>query len=290
MIRLFQSLGVVGRLFFAWALVGSGLLQLSRQDFVRLVPKLPACVAWPEWWAGVSGAVLVIAGLALALERKRRLAAIVVAALFFLVLLLYLPGLWSNPSAGFMWTNPCKTLALLGGAILLTVMPEGRNPATGRVDEICDGENPSGLSVVALAKSEGRIPPLSAALFGVFLVVCGVQHFVYADFVVTLVPAWLPGLRFWGHFTGMALIAGGVGVNFRPAARLAATLSGLMIFLWVVLLHIPRAVAGWPEAFEMAGVFEALALSGIAFLLAEISSTREAAVRSPEQISGFQSR
>jgi uncharacterized membrane protein len=268
--RLLKSYGVVGRLFFGLALVGSGLLQLIRQDFVRHVPKLPPWVVQPGMWAGISGALLVVAGLAIMVDRKRRLAAIVVAALFFLVLLLYLPGLWANPGAGFMWTNPCKTLALLGTAILLVAMPQRWNPASGRVDEIGVGKT--------LSLSGGRVPPLSAALFGVFLVVCGVQHFVYVDFVVTLVPAWLPGLRFWAYFTGVALIAGGIGVNFPRTARLAATLSGVMIFLWVVLLHIPRAVAGWPEAFETAGIFEAIALSGAAFLLVDVGARRPSQV------------
>lgn len=272
MTRLFQSLGVVGRLFFAWALIGSGLLQLMRQDFVRLVPKLPGWVAWPELWAGLSGAILVAAGLAIALDRKRRFATVAVAGLFVVVFFLYLPGLRANPGAGFMWTNPCKTLALLGGALLLAALPEGWNPAFGRTDEIRVGKT--------LLSSGGRLPPLSAASLGVFLVVCGVQHFVYADFVVTLVPAWLPGPRFWGYFTGGALVAGGLGINFRPTVAPAAALSGLMIFLWVVLLHIPRAVAGWPNIFETAGVFEALAVSGIAFLLSANGSRKTATIRS----------
>ena len=41
-----------------------------------------------------------------------------------------------------------------------------------------------------------------------------------------------------------------------------------MIFLWVLMLHIPRAVSLPAHAFETAGVFEALALSGVAFLTA----------------------
>ncbi len=262
--RLFRFPGWLGRLCFAVALIGSGVLQLIRHDFVRHVPKLPSWVARPELGAVVSGTILVAAGLAIAVNRKRRPAAIVVAALFFLVLLLYLPGVWANPGAGFMWTNPCKTLALLGAAMVLVAMPEGWSALP-----------PTRFDVAALQPAHwGQCaPPLCAALFGVFLVVCGVQHFVYVDFVVTLVPAWLPGLRFWAYFTGVALIAGGIGVNFRPTARLAAALSGLMIFLWVLLLHIPRAAAGWPEAFEMAGIFEALALSGTGFLLAEVGSS-----------------
>ena len=42
-----------------------------------------------------------------------------------------------------------------------------------------------------------------------------------------------------------------------------------MILLWVVLLHIPRAMADLHNAGEMSGIFEALALSGAAFILAD---------------------
>ncbi len=41
-----------------------------------------------------------------------------------------------------------------------------------------------------------------------------------------------------------------------------------MIFLWVLLLHIPRALAGPNHANETAGVFEALAISGVALIVA----------------------
>ena len=38
-------------------------------------------------------------------------------------------------------------------------------------------------------------------------------------------------------------------------ARLAALMSGIMMFLWVVLLHIPRALADLGDVGETAGVF-----------------------------------
>ena len=66
------------------------------------------------------------------------------------------------------------------------------------------------------------------------------------------------GQRFWTYFAGVALIAGGLGLVVRPTARLAAGLSALMIFSWVFLVHIPRALAGPNHANETAGVFEAL--------------------------------
>ena len=103
---------------------------------------------------------------------------------------------------------------------------------------------------------------------------CGIQHFVYTDFVTTLVPAWIPAPRFWTYFTGLALMAGGTGILVPKTARLAATLSALMIFLWVLLLHIPRAFAEANHANETAGVFEALAISGVALLVAGTRAPR----------------
>jgi len=105
---------------------------------------------------------------------------------------------------------------------------------------------------------------------GAFMILAGIQHFQFAQFVQTLVPVWIPGHLFWTYFAGVALIAGGFGLFLPPTARLAAVLTGLMIFLWVVLLHIPRALAAAPEQArnEWVAVFEALACAGIGFVLA----------------------
>ncbi len=232
----------LGRCFFGAAVMASGVLQLVTGEFVRLVPKLPAWVPAPAVWPYLIGVVLVVTGLAILSGRMARAAAAVVAAMILLMLVfLYPPSMVANPDIdrpllrGFMWTNPLKCLALVGGAALLI----------------------------------GRLERAGAAFLSVFLIVCGLQHFTYRDFVTLLVPSWIPpGQRFWTYFTGVALIAGGAGILVPRTARLAATLSAVMIFLWVLLLHIPRAAAGPQHVFETAGVFEALALSGVALLVA----------------------
>jgi hypothetical protein len=47
-----------------------------------------------------------------------------------------------------------------------------------------------------------------------------------------------------------------------------------MIFLWVPLLHVPRAIAGPRHYAEAAGAFEALAMSGVAFIVAGARGAR----------------
>jgi uncharacterized membrane protein len=247
----------LGRSFFGVATMASGVQQLVTGDFVRLVPKAPAWMPSHPIGAYLVGIVLVAAGLAILSDRMARSAASVVGAMILLMfLLLAVPNVVANPLTGFMWTNPLKSLALVGGAAILVGSPSDDGPALSPP-----------------IRGFWRLESLGAVFLAIFLVVCGMQHFVYRDFVDTLVPSWIPAPRFWTYFTGTALIAGGVGILLRPTARLAATLSAVMIFLWVLLLHIPRALAGPNHANETAGVFEALAISGVALMVARTRAT-----------------
>jgi uncharacterized membrane protein len=250
----------LGRALFGLALIGSGLLQLVHGEFIRLVPERPVWLPAPAH-AGLVyliGFLLVALGAAILSGRLVTTAATILAALLlFDVLVIYPPSMFANPQIdrpllrGFMYTNPLKCLALIGGAAMLA----GRLPDRMR-----------GLAF--LGRGVGKWQGAGAALLAAFLVVCGLQHFAYREFVTLMVPEWLPERRFWTYFTGVALVAGGTGLLLPRTARLAASLSALMIFLWVVMLHLPRAVALPNHAFETAGVFEALALSGVALVVA----------------------
>jgi uncharacterized membrane protein len=244
----------LGRKFFALAVVASGIQQLVRADFVRVVPKLPAWIPWPAFWAVAVGLVLIAAGSAILVGFKERRAALALAALLLLTFLTQrVPEVVSNPMVGFMWTNPSKVLALWGGAITLAAMADGDAAGWGWL---------------------ANLRPLGPVLLAVFLVICGVQHFIYADFVDTLVPAWLPRARVWTCFAGGCLVAGGLGILIPRTARWAAVLAGVMIFLWVLLLHIPRAIALAQDPGETSAIFEALALSGVAFLVAGLRTAK----------------
>jgi len=115
------------------------------------------------------------------------------------------------------------------------------------------------------------------------MVIYGVEHFIYAPFVFTIVPPWIPWHAFWTYFTGIALIAAGVSIVFKKYAHLAATLLGTMIFLWVVLIHVflifhkPDDLWAGRSMFgdlpgRLNNAFKDLGLSGAAFILAGTQS------------------
>src|SRR5688572_1977439 len=111
-----------------------------------------------------------------------------------------------------------------------------------------------------------KITKLGRYFLAVPMVVFGIQHFLYAEFIVHLVPAWIPGRLFWTYFAGVALFAAGLGIIINVLPRLAAILLGLMISIWIVILHIPR-IFEFPGDTEFINVFNALFMVAGAYLL-----------------------
>jgi uncharacterized membrane protein len=236
-----------GRTLFAISLAAFGIEQFIVSDFVPgRAPAWPAAMPGRLAFAYVTGALLIGAGAAIAANRQeaRRIAVSTAAMIAAWALVRHLPIVAADHSLGGAWTNAGKALAMSGGALVVAgSLPPRRSEALLAIGRVC---------------------------LAAFLVLAGIQHFLFAGFVQTLVPGWIPGRLFWTYFAGVALIAGGTGMLIPRTARLAATLAGLMVFLWVFMLHIPRAVQAPPELKrnEWTAVFEALAFSGVAFTLA----------------------
>jgi uncharacterized membrane protein YphA (DoxX/SURF4 family) len=77
-----------------------------------------------------------------------------------------------------------------------------------------------------------------------------------------MIPAWIPAHLGFAYFTGACHFAAGLGILFGVFPRLAATLEAAMISLFVLLLHIPGAVADPSSRMMWTMVFVATALAG----------------------------
>jgi uncharacterized membrane protein len=109
-------------------------------------------------------------------------------------------------------------------------------------------------------------------LFAFSMLIFGVQHFMYAPYIATLIPAWMPAHLSLTYFTGSAFIAAAIAIASRIQARMGAALLGLMFLLWTVLLHAPRVFAHIHNKDELTSLFVALAMSGGSFIVAEAVS------------------
>src|SRR5262245_844635 len=254
-----SKLTILGRIFVAVAMVVFGVQHWVYLNFVtRVFPKLPSWIPVHALLACLAGAFLIVAGVAIIAERQARMMALLLGgAILLSFVALCLPSVLAHPSSGGAWTSAGKALALAGGSWLVA------------------GSVPASMADTAGWRATlARFIPAGRFFLAAFLVFGGIMHFIYVAFVTDLVPVWMPGRLFWTYFTGVALIAGGLGMMLPWTRRLAAALAGSMIFLWVLVLHIPRALASPHNSNELTAVFEALAMSGSAILIATGNQTK----------------
>lgn len=247
-----------GQVIFATGLVFFSALHLIFGKFVAgRPPEWPPDLAGQLVWTWISAVILLATGLATLIGKKARHMLIISALMVFVwALLRQLPIVAAHLNWGSELTKAGKALTLVGG--LLTAassMPPEKQGA--------------GSWPLPLINQTGYFMSIGRFCLGTFMIICGIEHFTLFEFVKQLVPAWIPGSTFWTYFTGIALIAGGVGLMVEKTAALAAALSGLMIFTWFLILHIPRAIAASGiDTNEWIAVCEAYTFSGIAFMLA----------------------
>jgi uncharacterized membrane protein YphA (DoxX/SURF4 family) len=255
-----------GRIGFALGLGAIGVQQCFYADFRPVIlPPRPFPVPGTVLWAWLVGIALVLTALAIIFNKKARNASLLSGGLLLLFFVLgHIPyELFYDPNSRQLgvWTNPLKELALSGSAFLVAVS----FPGTAAVH-----------AQSALIRSLEKLIPAGRIFFSAMLICFGIDHFLYTGFVSVLVPAWIPGPVFWTYFSGVALAGSGLAILLRIKIRLVAILLGIMIFCWLILLHIPRAIADpyGDKGNEVTSVFEALAFSGIALVIAEIYGRR----------------
>jgi uncharacterized membrane protein len=239
------SLRDLGRLLFAIAMGAAGVQSLM---FARLGagtgPPWTPMGAFAAWLTGI---VLLAAAACFALGKMMRPAGLLLAFIILLrIVAAQLPPLLADVYKPGPWTSAFELLAMFGAALVIAGAPWAQQGTPGR----------------SMFAEVGR------GLFAISLPVFGVQHFLYAHFVATLIPDWIPARLFWAYFVGIAFFAAALSILTRTLAALSAALLGTMFFLWVVLLHAPRVAAASHNANEWTSMWVALAMSGAAFLIA----------------------
>lgn len=83
------------------------------------------------------------------------------------------------------------------------------------------------------------ITNLGKWLFILPFTVFGFMHIANAEKMTALVPAFMPGGAMWVYLTGFAQLAFAASVVLGKFDKLAALLCALMLFIFVLTLHLP---------------------------------------------------
>lgn len=88
-----------------------------------------------------------------------------------------------------------------------------------------------------------KIPALANLCFAIPLAVFGAEHLSGANFLKDAVPSYVPWHLFWAYFVGFALIAASLSIATKVQVRWSGLLFGIMMFLFVAMIHFPGALA-----------------------------------------------
>lgn len=105
------------------------------------------------------------------------------------------------------------------------------------------------------------------------LAIFGALHLFGPQFVGPLVPPYMPWPGFWVDFVGVALLAASLSIATNVAVRWSGSLFGLMMFLFVALIHFPGSLANPQDRFGWTIVVREMAFGGAGCLLASTAST-----------------
>ncbi|HEY5967042.1 MAG TPA: hypothetical protein VIU35_03645 [Chitinophagaceae bacterium] len=239
-----------GRVMFALGLIGLAVPGFMTNDFI--VGRPPA---WPAGFGGketlslVLNVLLVAGCVAIIFQRQGAFAAFLTAAIIFTFsfLIRYIPSIVKADPKEILWNiNAYKTLALIGGSLIAGVyFLRTNSPRSGKI-----------------------FLAIGTIFLSMFFIISGFAHFKFDNFIIdSLMPSYIPFHPFWTYFCGIALIAGGIGIQIHPLRKIAALLVGIMIAGWFLLLHIPRFFANVNDPGDQMGLCESFAFAGIMFLL-----------------------
>lgn len=256
-----------GRILYAVAILGFGVLCLVYVDFVNSLQPVPESTPGYSLLAIVTGLILTLGGLAVLTGFRARPAGLVLAGLFVLwIVVLHIPGAFLDPELlrSPFWIRVFESAALAGAALIVAAL--------------------AGEPIRGQWARTGRLA------FGAALPVFAILHFIYPESVAALVatsPVSWPWPLFWAWLTGAGHLAAGLAILTGIWARPAAILAGIMYASWLLTLHLPRIVgdlaprtADFPGGYggdrsEITSMFVCLAFWGAAWIVAGSLTRRE---------------
>jgi uncharacterized membrane protein len=238
------NLSNIGRIFYGIAIAVLGFLTIYYHDFpYMLIPPHQGLVIV----AYISGIFLVLAGGCIVFGKKIMLVSLLSWGVLLAVFCCYFIPYQLMASSRYMhfgeWENAAKELALASGALVIA----------GQFSQ--------------------KLMPLGVVLFSLTIISFGIDHFLFAHEASDYIPSWVPNHLFWMYFTGSALLGSGIAIMLNIRRGLAAVLLGGMIFIWFIILHVPRVIAAPADGIggEVASAMLALAYCGIAFVIAGVN-------------------
>ncbi len=271
---MMNELTKIGRLLYGIGIAALGMHQLVIKDFrSEILSPFPAWAHHYIAFPVLTGIILIFAGVLISGLIKIKFVETKGICLYlgfcFLALFItsHLPYiLFLSPYKATrldVWFGAAEVLAYSGGAFIMA----------GSFPENSTGSGKKNSLTLTLEK----FIPCGRIFFAVLIILFGWSHFVFTDFVSTMVPKWLPAPLFWTYLAGVALIGSGIAIIFKIWIRPVAFLLAFMLFLFFIFFHVPDALANPSTGGgnEIVRAIVALLFIGIALVIATTNDPKK---------------
>jgi uncharacterized membrane protein YphA (DoxX/SURF4 family) len=121
---------------------------------------------------------------------------------------------------------------------------------------------------ISQAHGLDKVLALSNLCFAAPLAVFGAEHLSGARSIMLGVPSYMPWHLFWAYFVGFALLSASLSIATKIQVRWSGLLFGIMMVLFVAMLHVPRALASPHDRFAWTIVIREMSFAGGGWILA----------------------
>ena len=247
-----------GELIFGVAIIGFGCTQLIFQETLSAFFPIPNYAFGYHFWVNFIGVFFLISGLAYWISNLRRLVLGFISSFFLLTFLIFhIVPLSIHLHDPQQWTRSMEVLAICSGSWII-FLNQQKHVRLFRFNQ---------YQVVS--------PKLGFIVFGTTMIIFGIQHFQYASFIEGLIPKWIPQHQLLTYITRFGFILAGISLLIRVGTRLSLLLLGSMFLIWVLVLHLPRAISMYKTESEWSSLFIAMALAGIAWASTKTYTKKE---------------
>jgi uncharacterized membrane protein len=250
-----------GRFLLALPMVIFGIEHFLFANFVTMI--VPPWIPWHLFWAYFVGIALIAAGLAIIIRKEAQLAGLLLGAMILAFVLLIHSRLLAQLPSDLFAANP-----IFG-------------PHPGRLNNACKDLGLSGAAFLFAGtqseawkeQSKDKVFTLGRVLFAIAVATLGVLHFVYPAFAPGIQPMSttikfpLPGQPAWSYLTGLAFAVAAVAIFLNSKVRLAATLLGILILFFGLIVWVPW-LAAHPQDIAGGNYLKDMGMAGGALLLA----------------------
>ena len=256
----------MGRAFYSIGIIAFGIQQIIIRDFrPQILPLFPGWAHEHIVFPLITGIALImvgiiISGLLTIKDNIKKKVCIYLGFYFFiLIIFCHIPyNLVFSPNKAIhlgIWAPMLKELAYCGGAFIIassfknTYLRDNHIPVKSFLEKLI---------------------PYGRIFFSTTMIIFGYSHYLYTYYISQMVPKWFGIPVFWTYFGGTMLICAGICIMFNIFIKPIATLLAIMIFLWLIFLHVPDAIENpyLEHGNEIVSAFDALLFSGVALVIA----------------------